>query len=125
MKIEDYEYRMNEDALEIARRLQNGPIIVTLNGRCEWGYSGGILSSADFDGEGDDVFVSRRNGGFDCNAVDIGHAVAAVGIKNVLDPTDNIEKPCLIIQNSWGTDHGEEGFEYILIEDAPGFGGIF
>ena len=61
----------------------------------------------------------------ECNAVNINHSVSAVGIKNVTDPTDGVLKPCLIIQNSWGTGHGEGGYEYVLIEEGAGFGGIF
>ena len=102
--------------------MQNGAVVLYINAYCEYGYSGGILSSANFDDPSDPYYST---GGYHCNAVDLNHAVAVVGIENVYDDTDGQWKLCLIIQNSWGTGHGVGGYEYVLIEDGPGFGGIF
>ena len=53
------------------------------------------------------------------------HLVVVVAIVYKMDPRDNHEKLCFVTQNSWGTSHGEGGYEYVLIEDGPGYAGIF
>ena len=90
--------------------MQKGAVVLRSNGKCLFGYTGGILSSAD-------------NDPIRCK-VEINHEIAIVGIKNVKDK-DGQWKLCLVFQNSWGARHGEAGYGYILIEEGPGLGGIF
>ena len=123
MKVKSDQFFSNPSAHTIAQELRNGPVIGYTNGYCQWGYNGGILSSADFDNPEDPLTDTGAD--YECNASNINHSISIVGIQNVLDPNSGTDVPCFIIQNSWGTDHGEDGYEYVLIEDGPGFGGLF
>ena len=124
MKVEDYQIKLFPSAAQVLEALKKGTVTIDINGYCLFGNTGGILSTADHD---DPASVNTQRN--HCNPDNINHSIVLVGIRYVIDSEnekDIEKKPCLVYQNSWGTDHAFSGYGYILLEkEGPGFGGIF
>lgn len=94
---------LSADPLAIADDLISyGPVSIAVgagNDCWRW-YEGGILSSAN-----------------EC-PTDLDHGVAIVGIDRTGDT------PYWIVQNSWGTGWGDNGFIYLAVEEGDGVSGM-
>ena len=97
-------YTGDDDNLRrIKEELQNGPlsIVVSAGNTCWRWYNGGILSALD-----------------NC-ATSIDHGVALVGLAQ-----SSAGQDYWIIQNSWGSNWGDNGFIYLAAETGVGVTGM-